>query len=133
MGNQSNLILDPDLDSYYTMSLLVLRYPDLLEIINNIGVRVHTRVPAGRVESNEARTRYLILEGQLDSTLKGLSSDYGEAIAAHPSLRAAKLSPSRRSIPCWPRPTSIDALRATWSKTARTLLRWPRSMWRSAP
>jgi hypothetical protein len=28
VGNQSNLILDPDLDSYYTMSLLVLRYPD---------------------------------------------------------------------------------------------------------
>ena len=97
VGNQSNLILDPDLDSYYTMSLLVLRYPDLLETINNIGVRVHTRVPAGRVESNEARTRYLILEGQLDSTLKGLSSDYGEAIAAHPSMRTA-LEPSLNTM-----------------------------------
>ena len=97
VGNQSNLILDPDLDSYYTMSLLVLRYPDLLETINNIGVRVHTRVPAGRVESNEARTRYLILEGQLDSTLKGLSSDYGEAIAAHPSMRT-ELEPSLNTM-----------------------------------
>ncbi len=28
VGNQSKLILDPDLDSYYTMSLIVLRYPD---------------------------------------------------------------------------------------------------------
>jgi hypothetical protein len=27
VGNQSNLILDPDLDSYYSMSLSILRYP----------------------------------------------------------------------------------------------------------
>ncbi|HEX8884567.1 MAG TPA: hypothetical protein VF797_08785, partial [Noviherbaspirillum sp.] len=30
IGNQSNLILDPDLDSYYTMSLVMLRFPELL-------------------------------------------------------------------------------------------------------
>ena len=35
VGNQSNLILDPDLDSYYTMSLVILRFPELLEVINS--------------------------------------------------------------------------------------------------
>ncbi len=30
VGNQSNLILDPDLDSYYTMSIVLLRLPELL-------------------------------------------------------------------------------------------------------
>ena len=33
VGNQSNLILDPDLDSYYVMSLTVLRFPELLQIL----------------------------------------------------------------------------------------------------
>ena len=33
IGNQSNLILDPDLDSYYTMSLIVMRFPELFELI----------------------------------------------------------------------------------------------------
>ena len=32
LGNQSNLILDPDLDSYYTMSIVLLRLPELLAL-----------------------------------------------------------------------------------------------------
>jgi hypothetical protein len=32
--NQSKLILDPDLDSYYAMSLIVLRYPELIELVH---------------------------------------------------------------------------------------------------
>jgi hypothetical protein len=34
VGNQSKLILDPDLDSYYAMSLIVLRYPELIELVH---------------------------------------------------------------------------------------------------
>ena len=33
VGNQSNLILDPDPDSYYTMSLVVLRFPELQDLL----------------------------------------------------------------------------------------------------
>ena len=35
VGNQSNLILDPDLDSYYVMSLTVLRFPELLQVLHD--------------------------------------------------------------------------------------------------
>lgn len=35
VGNQSNLILDPDLDSYYEMSLSVLRFPELLQAVHD--------------------------------------------------------------------------------------------------
>ncbi len=35
IGNQSNLILDPDLDSYYVMSLTVLRFPELLQVLHD--------------------------------------------------------------------------------------------------
>ena len=36
VGKQSKLSLDPDLDSYYTMSLIVLRYPELLDLMHGI-------------------------------------------------------------------------------------------------
>ena len=41
IGDASNLILDPDLDSYYTMSLLLLRFPELLEIVTGVAEKLH--------------------------------------------------------------------------------------------
>ncbi|WP_175107555.1 diguanylate cyclase domain-containing protein [Pararobbsia alpina] len=93
IGNQSNLILDPDLDSYYTMSLLILRYPALIQAGNRIGERLHDSAMQ-RLAQNEARTRYLILEGQLDATVQGLQSDLNEAVTANPPLRTT-LEPSK--------------------------------------
>jgi diguanylate cyclase (GGDEF)-like protein/PAS domain S-box-containing protein len=92
VGNQSNLILDPDLDSYYAMSLSALRYPALLESINGIGVQLHD-TPATASKAEQMRTRYLVLEGQLDAVLQGFKSDFAEATAANHSL-AVSLTPS---------------------------------------
>lgn len=92
VGNQSNLILDPDLDSYYSMSLSILRYPELLGDVNRIGRHLHDAgsnrrsVPMSR---DEMRTRYLVLEGQLDAALQGLRSDYAEASAANSTLNGS--------------------------------------------
>ena len=81
IGNQSNLILDPDLDSYYTMSLIVLRFPELFELVEQI--RTQTAETAGSSrERNRLQTAYLILEGQLDAVIKGIDTDYAEAISA---------------------------------------------------
>ena len=95
VGNQSNLILDPDLDSYYAMSLSILRYPALLESVNRIGRQLHEGhegVHAVR-SHDELRTRYLVLEGQLDAVLQGLRSDFSEAGAANHALDST-LGPS---------------------------------------
>ena len=40
VGNLSNLILDPDLDSYYTMSIVLLRAPELLSAVTGITAHV---------------------------------------------------------------------------------------------
>jgi len=83
VGNQSKLILDPDLDSYYTMSLSVLRYPELVELMHGTGALLRQPGP-------DARTQYLILEGRLDAAAKGIESDLAEALAAGgPPVRAA--------------------------------------------
>ena len=82
IGNQSNLILDPDLDSYYTMSVVLLRYPELLEIVTQITALLTAHEAASTVGGNDARTQYLILEGRLTAVALGIESDYGEAFAA---------------------------------------------------
>ncbi len=99
LGNQSNLILDPDLDSYYTMSLLVLRFPDLLEVVTGIAEKLRQQSLTGLPMTGESRTQYFILEGRLDAIAKGIEADYGEAFAAasSPALQTA-LEPSRREI-----------------------------------
>jgi diguanylate cyclase (GGDEF)-like protein/PAS domain S-box-containing protein len=98
IGNQSNLILDPDLDSYYTMSLVLLRYPELLEVSRDIAAQMRAFVASKRPMTPEEQTRYFVLEGRLDTVAKGIDSDFGEAFAASsPRLRAA-LDPARAQL-----------------------------------
>jgi len=98
VGNQSNLILDPDLDSYYAMSLVVLRYPELLEVLNGIGDRLRAhRLQDGDAQA-DARTRYLILEGRLDAVAHGIAADHAEAFAASSPALTAALAPHRDRV-----------------------------------
>jgi len=97
IGNQSNLILDPDLDSYYTMSLIVLRFPELFELVEQI--RTQTAETAGSSrERNRLQTAYLILEGQLDAVIKGIDTDYAEAISAARPVTKEDLSAARATL-----------------------------------
>jgi diguanylate cyclase (GGDEF)-like protein/PAS domain S-box-containing protein len=101
VGNQSNLILDPDLDSYYSMSLSILRYPELLGDVNRIGRHLHdagASPGAIPMSHDEMRTRYLVLEGQLDAVLQGLRSDYAEASAANGTLTGTIGAPVDRML-----------------------------------
>ena len=100
VGNQSNLILDPDLDSYYAMSLVVLRFPELLEVLNDT-VRIlpkpasATEVPSGVADR---RTELLILAGRLDAVALGIRSDYNQAFAAGSPVQRAALEPGRKLL-----------------------------------
>ena len=96
VGNQSNLILDPDLDSYYTMSLTVLRLPELLEALSDLSAHALAQ-PLGQGDAS-AQTRHLLLEGRLESGWRATVSDYDEAFAAgQPALRQ-QLQPSRQAL-----------------------------------
>ncbi len=108
IGNQSNLILDPDLDSYYTMSLVVLRFPELMGLIAQIqeGMRAITFSSHSTHDKSRLQVEFLILEGRLDALSGSINSDYSEAIAAgKPELRAL-FEPSRQELVA-----AIDTLR----------------------
>jgi diguanylate cyclase (GGDEF)-like protein/PAS domain S-box-containing protein len=98
VGNQSKLILDPDLDSYYTMSLIVLRYPELLELLHGIGAQLHQQGHGSALGRSDARTQYLILEGRLDATAKGIESDFSEAVAAGGDAVRGALGPDQKKL-----------------------------------
>lgn len=98
IGNQSNLILDPDLDSYYTMSLIVLRFPELLEVLastSRLAQQIST-TPADRRQN--LQTQFLILEGRIDAIVKGIRSDYSEAFAASTPALKSNLVKSRDTL-----------------------------------
>lgn len=142
IGNQSNLILDPDLDSYYTMSLVLLRFPELQELL---ALTVHKAVelsqsPADR--RNQLQTELLILEGRLDAVLKGIDSDYEEALAAGPPTLRAALDPTRQRLAAavasfHQLPAQLDARDANRRRAAigeqhRALLDELHATWRAA-
>jgi len=87
VGNQSNLILDPDLDSYYEMSLSVLRFPELLQAVHDtVSFLNSPRTARGPQWSSELLT----LVGRLEAVTLGVESDYNQAfIAGSPEMRAA--------------------------------------------
>jgi diguanylate cyclase (GGDEF)-like protein/PAS domain S-box-containing protein len=93
VGNLSNLILDPDLDSYYTMSIIVLRAPELLAAVSGITRHIEERWLGADAE--DVRGRFLLLEGRLDAGREGLESDYAEAFAASTPALKATLDTSR--------------------------------------
>ncbi|MBY0411713.1 MAG: sensor domain-containing diguanylate cyclase, partial [Burkholderiaceae bacterium] len=85
VGNQSNLILDPDLDSYYVMSLVLLRFPELLQAVHETVIFLEVpRTMRGPQWSSELLT----LVGRLDAVMQGIEADYDQAfIAGTPEMR----------------------------------------------
>jgi diguanylate cyclase (GGDEF)-like protein/PAS domain S-box-containing protein len=96
VGNQSNLILDPDLDSYYVMSLSILRFPELLQVLHESQQFMQGR---SQQPANQAQAAQLLtLLGRLDAVLQGLESDYEQVwLAGSPPLQAA-LKDTRESL-----------------------------------
>ena len=87
VGNQSNLILDPDLDSYYVMSLTVLRFPELLQVLYD--TRDFMQQWGQGQQGHNPSAQLLTLVGRLDAVLQGMESDYEQAwLAGSPQLKA---------------------------------------------
>ena len=86
VGNQSNLILDPDLDSYYVMSLTVLRFPELLQVLYD--TRDFMQNWGQGSQGQNPRAQLLTLVGRLDAVSQGMESDYEQAwLAGSPELK----------------------------------------------
>ncbi|MEI6556999.1 MAG: methyl-accepting chemotaxis protein [Rhodospirillaceae bacterium] len=78
VGDQSNLILDPDLDSFYVMDAVVVKLPDLADRVAGL-IRLGLTIQAkGQLDADD-RTEFLIQRGGLESTIEGLESSVSAA------------------------------------------------------
>jgi PAS domain S-box-containing protein len=83
IGDDSNLILDPDLDSYYTMSVVMLRLPQAVaDAIALADEAVAVNLPKG--DNDESQVRFLLKEGAFNATITGLTSDIAAAFRGNP-------------------------------------------------
>lgn len=89
VGDRSNLILDPDLDSYYAMDLTLIKLPDLIDRLVGMAGRNAAVWADGRFEGEE-RAGFFAAYGGLSALLAGIDASVASAYGgnADGSLKA---------------------------------------------
>jgi methyl-accepting chemotaxis protein len=78
-GNYSNLILDPDLDSYYVMDSVINRVPLLLDSAGQAG-DMQTAIAAAGAATLVKRIDLAVLKGNVQTTLANNDANYATAL-----------------------------------------------------
>jgi signal transduction histidine kinase/DNA-binding response OmpR family regulator len=94
-GNNSNLILDPDIDTYYLMDVLINKQPLGARYIDQLRTYTAQIVVRGSVTPEE-RTRLTIISGLVRETLMQTETSLNYTFAATPSTQAV-VEPSLRA------------------------------------
>jgi methyl-accepting chemotaxis protein len=96
VGDGSNLILDPDLDSFYVMDAVVVKLPDVTDQIMSL-YALADAIAEKRSLSVADHAQLLILMGGFEGSAGGLTSDFSSAYRGNPdgSVKAAIDDPSR--------------------------------------
>jgi signal transduction histidine kinase len=85
IGDDSNLTLDPDLDSYYVQDIVVTKLPNLLSLIGELQAQLEMR--SAPQNGGSLAVRSLVLDGLIRSNFDGitrsLEASYRTASGAH--------------------------------------------------
>jgi signal transduction histidine kinase len=94
IGDDSNLTLDTDLDSYYAQNIAVVKLPAVLGRLGEVQALLHATASAGTT-STERSVQYLLLDSLLRSGADGLEDDLTAAYRgnADGSLRRSADAP----------------------------------------
>lgn len=79
VGDQSKLILDPDLDSYYLMDATLLKLPESANIVSRTRKLVGSRTISGgltETDFNELASQAALLKSDLDKVERGLNVSF---------------------------------------------------------
>lgn len=85
IGNNSQLVLDPDIDSYYVMDGIVFQIPATGGKIAEAGELARNLARTGKVTEDD-KIRLAILLGEIRAPIEKLSEDLGQAKAANGEL-----------------------------------------------
>jgi methyl-accepting chemotaxis protein len=84
VGDTSNLILDPDLDSYYMMDTVVVQLPNNQDLLAQL-LQAGTGILARGQISAEEKTQLVVWSGLLKSNLETIANDLRKAESNNPS------------------------------------------------
>ncbi|TKB68295.1 MAG: HAMP domain-containing protein [Nitrospira sp.] len=96
-GDTSNLILDPDLDSYYAMDNVVLNLPALGQLIAQTNAHVADLI-ATRENMESKKQLISFLLARIEPTVERLNTGLQTAINQNPSLRGKLSLPLRTHL-----------------------------------
>jgi signal transduction histidine kinase len=103
IGDDSNLTLDPDLDSFYVQNIVVAKIPALLSEIGEL--KSELEMPsAAQAPPETLAVRRLVLDGSIRSTLEGLERDL------QASYRGANGARLRQALEA-----DVDAMVSAWN------------------
>ncbi|MDX1993476.1 MAG: response regulator [bacterium] len=85
VGNNSNLILDPDIDSYYLMDNLINKLPLMSDYSSQIRTQLLDLIARDQITFSE-QTRLSILAGLVRSTMELSETSYNYTFSASPHL-----------------------------------------------
>jgi methyl-accepting chemotaxis protein len=96
-GDTSNLILDPDLDSYYAMDNVILNLPALGQLIAQVNAHVADLIlTRENMESKKQLISFLL--ARIEPTMERVNNGLQTSIAQNPSLRGKLSLPLRSHI-----------------------------------
>lgn len=103
VGNTSNLILDPDLDSCYTMDTVITKMPELVQLIRRANARA-TGLILTRENSESKKQLIAFILARIDPASETIDNRLQRAVNENSSL------PGKLSFPI--RTTHIEAVQA---------------------
>src|SRR5579884_2679298 len=83
VGDSSNLILDPDLDSYYTMDNVVVKLPDTEDLLAQ-EMALAQGIAARKKMTADEKTQLVVLSGLVKSDLDTTQTEMGTAFRNNP-------------------------------------------------
>ncbi len=94
VGDKSNLILDPDLDSFYEMDIIVVKLPDILDRVTELALASKAAYADGYIDTDE-KLNLLVLKAGLQTVTGGLAGSLDSAYSgnADGSVEKALASP----------------------------------------
>ena len=78
IGDDSNLALDPELDSYYLQDIVVAKMPTFLGQLAEMRALVR-RTDAAGADATGSKAEFLVLDGRLRSTIEGVKDNLAAA------------------------------------------------------
>lgn len=122
IGNNSNLILDPDIDSYYTMDSALTQTPQVVVGLSRAGDLSGEAIRRRSLTADE-RTRLTVLTGSISAPLGTLQGDVQQAGQFNPAVKGS-LDPLR-SASTQQTTAFLDVVQSKMLKTPRPQVEIP--------